>query len=72
MQSVTLYRLWVLLYTDGWCGTCLSAYTPFGYLAVHLLPENQQLPVSPEVLQLFFNQVFHGPVLQAHLCKHFL
>lgn len=33
----------------------LQAGTPFGYLAVLPLTDNQQLPFWPQALQLFFN-----------------
>jgi hypothetical protein len=43
--------------------------TPCGYYAVLLELDNQQLPFSPEVLQLFFDELFERTVFNAHLGK---
>ena len=65
-------HLLVFLCTDSLFGTFLPVYTPYGYLAVLVKQNSQQPPVSPGALQLFFNEVLHGPNLNAGFGKHLL
>jgi len=44
------YHLWVLIDTGKNFEIFLPVYTPCGYLTVHLLLNNQQLPVSLQAL----------------------
>ena len=66
------HRLLLFFCTDRWFGTVPSVDTPFGYLAVLLRSDSQQLPAWPQASELFFDQVFHRPDLNARFRKHFL